>query len=79
LAALGRPPAAGEAPDADDPVDDQPLPVLAATRIGEGLVIRVGLPEWSQRVVTDPEVAQINRNIVDLLRGVRPRLRSSRR
>ncbi len=53
--------------------------MLTATRIGKGLVIRVGLPQWAQRVIADPEVAQINRNIVDLLRGVRPQLRSSRR
>ena len=79
LAALGRPPAAEEtAEDAVAP-GDEPLPVLAATRMGKGLVIRVGLPEWSQRVIADPEVEQINRNIADLLRGVRPRLRSGRR
>jgi hypothetical protein len=80
LAALGRPPAAPEEVEGDEPAPEpEPLPVVAATRIGKGLVIRVGLPEWSQRVVADPEVEQINRNLVDLLRGVRPRLRSSRR
>jgi hypothetical protein len=35
------------------------------------------LPEWPSRL-DDPDVAQITRNIVDLLRGVRPRVRSSR-
>ena len=77
LVALGRPPAVDE-PAADEPPAEEPLPVLAATRIGRGLVIRVGLPEWSERVIADPEVEQVNRNIVDLLRGVRPRLRSGR-
>jgi hypothetical protein len=49
-------------------------PALVATRIGDGLVIRVGLPEWSQRL-EDPEVAQLTANIVDVLRGRRPRPR----
>ena len=94
LAALGRPSAAGDESAAaggeaggaqvdsagqEAPLGGEPLPVLAATRVGRGLVIRVGLPEWSQRVMADEEVGQLNRNIVDLLRGVRPRLRSSRR
>ena len=80
LVALGRPAAVpGEAAGDEAPPPREPLPVIAATRIGKGLVIRVGLPEWSERVVSDPEVEQINRNLVDVLRGVRPRLRSSRR
>jgi hypothetical protein len=40
-------------------------------------VIRVGLPEWAQRL-RDPEIAQVTRNIVDLLRGRTPRFRSAR-
>jgi len=52
-------------------------PALTATRLGRGLVVRVGLPEWPSRL-DDPDVAQVTRNIVDLLRGVRPRVRSSR-
>lgn len=79
LTALGETPAAPEEAEGVEPPVREPLPVLAATRIGEGLMIRVGLPEWSQRVISDREVEQINRNIADLLRGVRPRLRSSRR
>jgi len=40
-----------------------------------GTVIRVGLPEWSQKL-GEAEVAQVTRNIVDILRGVPPRIRS---
>jgi hypothetical protein len=54
----------------------EPLPVLAATRLGDGLFIRVGLPQWGRRLVVDDEVRQINSNIIDLLRGVRPRVRA---
>jgi hypothetical protein len=51
---------------------------LSATAEGKGEVIRVGLPEWGARVqARDPVVAQLTRNIVDLLRGVRPRVRST--
>ena len=67
------------APVDEEPVPDelppQPKPALAATRIGEGLLIRVGLPEWAQRL-DDRQVAQITRNIVDLLRGSEPRIRT---
>jgi hypothetical protein len=65
LAALGR----GEAGD------DRPS-ALTATRLGDGLVVRVGLPQWTRRL-SDPEVSQITRNIVDLLRGKRPKIRST--
>jgi len=72
--AVGRPAPleAGEAAAAPP----EPRPALTATRLGRGLVIRVGLPEWGARL-DDPTVAQITRNIADLLRGVRPRLRST--
>jgi hypothetical protein len=50
-------------------------PALSAVQLGKGTVIRVGLPEWSQRL-SDPNVAQVTRNIVDILRGVPPRIRS---
>ena len=46
-------------------------------QLGKGIVIRVGLPEWPQRL-GDPYVAQVTRNIVDILRGVEPRIRSAR-
>jgi hypothetical protein len=48
---------------------------LTAVRLGKGDIIRVGLPEWTQRLDV-PEVAQVTRNIVDILRGVEPRIRS---
>ncbi len=50
---------------------------LSAVRLGKGTVIRVGLPEWADRIGT-PEVAQVTHNIVDILRGVQPRIRSNR-
>jgi hypothetical protein len=78
LAALGRPP---PEPDPEAPADTPPPEerhALTASRLGEkGLVIRVGLPEWPQRL-RDPEIAQVTRNIVDLLRGRTPRFRSAR-
>jgi len=80
LAALGQPLTEADiaAEEAGDEVRE-PLPVLDATRIGRGLVIRVGLPAWPQRLIEDAEVDQIHRNLVDLLRGVRPRVRSAPR
>ena len=54
-------------------------PALTATRLGKGLVVRVGLPDWLTRTRSDPEVAQITRNIIDILRRVQPRIRSSER
>lgn len=48
---------------------------LSAVQLGKGTLIRVGLPEWSQKL-GDPNVAQVTRNIYDLLRGVQPRIRS---
>lgn len=50
---------------------------LSAVRLGKGTVIRVGLPEWPRKLDV-PEVAQVTHNIVDILRGVQPRIRSSR-
>jgi hypothetical protein len=38
-------------------------------------MIRVGLPEWTQRL-DDRQVSQLTLNIADILRGVRPRIRS---
>jgi hypothetical protein len=50
------------------------LPVLAATRLGKGIEIRVGLTEWAQRANRDREVGQITHNIVDILRRVTPKI-----
>ncbi|MGH2949187.1 MAG: N,N-dimethylformamidase beta subunit family domain-containing protein, partial [Solirubrobacteraceae bacterium] len=63
-----------EEPGVPEELPPPPRPAFAATRLGEGLVIRVGLPEWSQRL-EDQQVSQLTRNIVDVLRGRRPRPR----
>jgi hypothetical protein len=55
------------------------LPALTAARLGTGLVVRVGLSEWVERAGTNREVGQITRNIVDVLRRVKPRVRSATR
>jgi hypothetical protein len=65
LAALGV-----ENASAEEDTDELPAPLrpaLAATEIGKGVMIRVGLPEWTQRL-DDRQVAQITLNIADLLR-----------
>ena len=41
--------------------------------------MRVGLTDWVKRTEVDREVAQITRNIIDVLRRVEPRLRSGAR
>ena len=68
-------------PAPDAPADEPPPETryaLTAVRLGEqGLVIRVGLPQWAQRL-KEPQVAQVTRNIVDLLRGQEPKIRSIR-
>jgi hypothetical protein len=51
-------------------------PVLTATRLAKGLVVRVGLTDWVPRMRQDREVAQITRNIVDVLRRAKPRVRT---
>lgn len=77
LAALGVETApALEDPGVPEELPEPARPALASTRIGEGLVIRVGLPEWSQRL-DDPQVAQLTRNVFDILRGAEPRIRST--
>jgi hypothetical protein len=66
----------------DAPLDPEtgapraPLPALAGSRLGKGVVIRVGLPGWAARLPRDPAVQQITRNVADILRRVRPRPRS---
>jgi flagellar hook assembly protein FlgD len=52
-------------------------PALSATQLGKGVVIRVGLPEWTSRL-SDGNVAQVTHNIIDILRRVEPRIRSTR-
>jgi hypothetical protein len=41
-------------------------------------VIRIGLPQWAQRLdAGDPAVAQLTRNVVDVVHGTTPRPRSA--
>jgi hypothetical protein len=65
LAALGVENATDE--QSTDEVPAPLRPAVAATEIGDGVMIRVGLPEWTQRL-GDRQVAQITLNIADLLR-----------
>jgi hypothetical protein len=79
LAAVGQPLTPEEEAAAlssgKDPRDLRPA--LSATQLGKGVVIRVGLPEWTSKL-GDANVAQVTHNIVDILRGVEPRIRSTR-
>jgi hypothetical protein len=52
-------------------------PALTLSQLGEGTVIRVGLPEWGARLKqgADP-VRQLTRNIADILRGAEPEIRT---
>ena len=81
LVALGQDVTDAEraASEAKGELPRKPLPALTATRLGKGIVVRVGLTEWAERVGQDREVAQITRNIVDVLRRVTPRVRSAGR
>ena len=63
-------------PEVIDANVEMPGRGLPRERFGEGLVIRVGLPGWAQRL-DDPEVAQLTRNVFDLLRGAEPKIRST--
>jgi hypothetical protein len=52
-------------------------PALALTQLGEGIVIRVGLPEWGARLKErSVPVQQLTRNIADILRGAEPEIRT---
>jgi hypothetical protein len=74
LVALGEPP---PEPDPEAP-PDEPLPeerhALTAMELGKGFVIRVGLPQWTAKL-GEQEVAQITRNIADLLRKAPTKIR----
>lgn len=79
LAAIGQPLTAEEEAAAQSAGKEprEIRPALTAVQLGKGTVIRVGLPEWPQRL-DDPNVSQVTRNIIDILRGVQPRIRSAR-
>ena len=52
-------------------------PALALAQLGEGTVIRVGLPEWGAQLKQGSvPVQQLMRNIADILRGAEPEIRS---
>ena len=76
LTALGQDVSDSERPKAEakGELPREALPVLAATRLGKGIEIRVGLTEWAQRANRDREVGQITHNIVDILRHVTPKI-----
>jgi flagellar hook assembly protein FlgD len=77
LAAVGEPLSAQE--EAAATQSGKPAravhPALSEVQLGKGMVIRVGLPEWPQRL-HEGGVAQVTRNIFDILRHVAPRIRS---
>lgn len=53
-------------------------PAFSAVGLGDGLVIRIGLPEWVQRLGEgDDNVRQLTFNVIDVLRGARPRVRGA--
>jgi hypothetical protein len=76
LVALGVETVTEETPEVPDELPPEPRPAFVATRLGDGLLVRVGLPQWTQKIEDDRQVAQITRNIVDVLRGVEPRIRT---
>jgi hypothetical protein len=79
LAALGVEAAVEETPEVPEELPPAPRPALSATSVGDGLVIHVGLPQWAARIAEDRQVFQLTRNIVDLLRGTEPRIRTAPR
>jgi FlgD Ig-like domain len=62
--------------EAEGKLPREALPIISQSRLGKGFVIRVGLPEWAARIGEDPQVSQITRNILDLLRGIEPKPRN---
>jgi hypothetical protein len=72
LAALGVETAISEE-EVPDELPEPARPAVVATQLGDGVMIRVGLPEWSQRL-DDRQVAQITLNIADLLRRIPARI-----
>ena len=42
-------------------------PAFVAYKLGSGLVVRTGTPQWSASLSTDPEVARVTTNLWSLL------------
>jgi flagellar hook assembly protein FlgD len=52
-------------------------PALALSQLGKGIEIRVGLPQWGERLRQGSiPVQQLTRNIADVLRGAKPAIRT---
>ena len=50
---------------------------MTLSALGDGAVIRVGLPEWGAKLqARSVPVQQLTRNVADLLRGAEPKIRS---
>ena len=47
--------------------EEEGRPVIVAYALGNGLVIRTGLPEWSSRLTEDPNVDAVTRRAWTLL------------
>ena len=60
----------------DEPLPEN-FPALTLTEEGRGRVIRVGLPQWGAKLrAGSVPVQQLTRNIADILRGAKPKIRS---
>ncbi|MGI8781135.1 MAG: FlgD immunoglobulin-like domain containing protein [Solirubrobacteraceae bacterium] len=69
--------AALDAAESGDAPLPETFPALALTQVGKGVVIRVGLPEWGVRLKAGSvPVAQLTRNVADILRGAEPQIRT---
>jgi hypothetical protein len=65
-----------QAENTEEPLPEV-YPALTLSEVGEGTVIRVGLPEWGAQLrAGSVPVQQITRNIADILRGAEPEIRS---
>ena len=65
-----------EADSTEEPLPDV-APAVTLSQLGEGTVIRVGLPEWGAQLrAGSVPVQQLTRNIADILRGAEPEIRS---
>jgi hypothetical protein len=69
LAALGVETTPETSDEVPEELPESARPAVVATQIGKGVMIRVGLPEWTHRLGDRP-VGQITLNIADILRRV---------